>query len=150
MVKLANAAPNPETVMIKLSHASIAVPAVPAPIRLHDKTCLTKTSLWHLNFLYKLHALHTLFVINFFNDDLRSFIILKSHFIIIVSTVQCEINCINLLVIDVLFLSKDSHLRHVVVVVCSLSFLSLAAPVFLDTNTLLIVFLTARICIYFN
>ena len=70
MVELADAAPNPEAVMIKLADTPVAVPAVSATVGLNDKTCLTEASLGHLNFIDKFHALYTFFVIHFFDYDL--------------------------------------------------------------------------------
>ena len=84
MVKFADAASNPETMVIKLADASVAVPAVPTPIGLYDETCFAEAPLRHLDFVDKLHALNTLFIIHFFDYDLRVFIILECHIIIVV------------------------------------------------------------------
>ena len=84
MVKFADAASNPETMVIKLADAPVAVPTVSTAIGLHDETCFAEAPLGHLNFLDKLHALNTLFIIHFFYYDLRVFIILECHIIIIV------------------------------------------------------------------
>ena len=87
MVKFADAASNPETVVIKLADASIAVPAMSTPVGLYDETCFAEAPLRHLNFLDKLHTLNTLFVIHFFDYDLRVFIILECHIIIVVISI---------------------------------------------------------------
>ena len=76
MVELTNTASNPETVMIKLAHTPVAVPTVSTSVGLYDEACLTESFLWHLDFLDEFHALHTLFIVHFFDYYLRIFIIL--------------------------------------------------------------------------
>ena len=51
MVKLTHAATNPEAMVVKLPHTSVAVPAVAAPIGLHHLTYLTEPFLGEVSAL---------------------------------------------------------------------------------------------------
>ena len=49
VIKFTNAAANPEAMVVKLPHASVTLPAVPASIRLLQITDVAESLRWHFN-----------------------------------------------------------------------------------------------------
>jgi len=52
VVELSDATPDPEAMMVELSHALVAVPAVSTTIRLHDFTSIAEALRRQLYFLH--------------------------------------------------------------------------------------------------